>query len=122
MAFLSTHAKGPRSGSGMVIVCTMADMVIGGAEAVAARGKAVREEVNTWGISRRMSRVEVVTMSNKTGEGLERVWSALWGMSRAIGTIKVPHAFKRAQVELVKHAAEVGKMFLTVEEIKNVGM
>lgn len=121
MHTIQTNAKGPRIGAGLLIICTMVDLVRGGPEAIAARESEITKEVMMWGIASQFKpMVEIVMTSNETGHGLERVWKSLGKMAQQIAATKVPHALKRAQEQVVKRAMEGQRMFLNLEEIKAV--
>jgi GTPase SAR1 family protein len=114
--FLQTHPRGPRSDSGILVVCTMVDM-LASAETVSVREFDVRQEVSSWGVSKMVSRVEVVLASNKTGDGLDKVWKALRQMALVASETKIPHQFALAQAQLIAKAAELRKVFVTMPEI-----
>lgn len=120
MHLLQTHAKGPRAGScGLLVVGTMIDLITGEG-ILASRERDIAEEVRSWGITKQLARFQVIMASNKTGDGLDRVWRSLSEMAQAIGALKVPHSFKLAQADIVQKASESRKVFLDMQGVRNL--
>lgn len=117
MQSLQTHARGPRAGSCLLVVGTMSDLVVGGTEAIRARERAMKEEATSWGIANQMVMFRVVSVSNRSGDGLKDAWKAVKTMSQAIGSIKVPRSFKRAEADIVKKVADSHQAFVRLASL-----
>jgi GTPase SAR1 family protein len=121
LQLLQTHPRGPKPGCGLLVLATCVDLVPGGAEAVKARECEIREEVASWGIAKMMQpRVEVVLLSNFTGEGLDRSWKVLRELAQAIASVKVPHAFKKAATEIFLGAQNAKVVFVPLPDLKGL--